>query len=313
MCTELQSNRKLSLLLTGCFKYSETQLKQLEDLGFEISYMESEKYDPLPVDPETVDAVICNFLFTAQAFSIFKNLKFIQLTSAGLDRVPVQEIKESGCLLYNARGVYSIPMAEWALFRVLEHYKQGWFFKNEQDSCRWSKHRGLRELSGTRVAVIGAGNVGQEVAKRFHAMGCKTIGFDIHTNSTDGFDEMQLTSSLLELVDSMDIVVVTAPLLPSTKGLISRDVMLAMKNNSMLVNIARGGLIDQNAMIDVLSERKDLFVALDVFEEEPLSSESPLWKMENVAVSPHNSFVSNGNDERMFNVIYNNLKNFITK
>ena len=306
-------NNKKNLLLTGCFKYSETQFKQLKDLGFKISYMESEKYDSLPLDPETVDAVVCNFLFTAQAFSIFKNLKFIQLTSAGLDRVPVQEIKESGCLLYNARGVYSIPMAEWALFRVLEHYKQGWFFKYEQDSSRWSKHRGLRELSGTRVAVIGAGSVGQEVAKRFQAMGCRTIGFDIHTNPTVGFDEMLLITSLRESVNAMDIVVVTAPLLPSTKRLISRNVMLAMKNNSMLVNIARGGLIDQNAMIEVLSKRKDLFAALDVFEEEPLSSESPLWQMDNVAISPHNSFISNRNDERMFNVIYNNLKNFITK
>lgn len=303
----------MNLLLTGCFKYSDTQLKQLEDLGFSINYMESEKNDPLPLDPGSVDAVVCNFFFTVQPFCQFKNLKFIQLTSAGLDRVPVQEIRESGCLLYNARGVYSIPMAEWTLFRVLEHYKQGWFFKNEQDLTRWTKHRGLRELFGSRVAVVGAGNVGQEVAKRFHAMGCKTIGFDIHTNPTDGFDEMQFTSSLLESVDSMDIVIVTAPLLPSTMGLISRDVMFAMKNNSMLVNVARGGLIDQNAMIEVLSERKDLFAALDVFEEEPLPSESPLWKMENVAVSPHNSFVSNGNDERMFDVIYSNLKNFINK
>lgn len=303
----------MNLLLTGCFKYSETQLKQLVDLGYNIYYMESEKYDSLPLDSDAVDAVVCNFLFTAQPFCKFRNLKFIQLTSAGLDRVPVQEIKESGCLLYNARGVYSIPMAEWALFRVLEHYKQGWFFKNEQDSSRWSKHRGLRELSGTRVAVIGAGNVGQEVANRFHAMGCKTTGFDIHTNPTDGFDEMQLTSSLLESVDTMDIVVVTAPLLPSTQGLISRDVLLAMKNNSMLVNIARGGLIDQNALIEVLSERKDLFAALDVFEEEPLPSDSPLWKLDNVAISPHNSFVSNRNDERMFNVIYNNLESFISK
>lgn len=216
----------MNLLLTGCFKYTETQFKELADLGFDIYYMESEKYGSLPLAPEAVDAVVCNFLFTAQPFCNFKSLKFIQLTSAGLDRVPVQEIQESGCLLYNARCVYSIPMAEWALFRVLERYKQGCFFKKEQDSRRWTKHRGLRELSGSRVAVVGAGNVGQEVARRFHAMGCKTIGFDIHTNPTDGFDEMQLTSSLLELVDSMDIVVVTAPLLPSTKNLISRDVML---------------------------------------------------------------------------------------
>lgn len=275
--------------------------------------MKSEKFDELPLPPMEVDAVVCNYLFTAQSFSQFSNLRFIQLTSAGLDRVPIHEIKASGCLLYNARGVYSVPMAEWALFRVLEHYKYGWFFKKEQDSNSWTKHRGLREIAGTRVAVIGAGNVGQEVAKRFHAMGCKTIGYDIHTNPTEGFDEMQLTSSLCVSINTIDIVIVTAPLLPSTKGLISRTILLSMKQDSMLVNIARGGLIDQDALIEVLAERKDLFAALDVFEEEPLSTDCPLWRMDNVAVSPHNSFVSNGNNERMFSVIYNNLQNFILK
>ncbi len=69
----------------------------------------------------------------------------------------------------NARGVYSIPMAEWAMFRVLEHYKQGWFFRMEQENGRWTKHRGLREVAGIKVAVVGAGNVGQIVAKHFQA------------------------------------------------------------------------------------------------------------------------------------------------
>ena len=107
------------------------------------------------------------------------------------------------------------------------------------------------------------------------------------------------------------MVVVTAPLLPSTRGLISREVLLTMKQNAILVNIARGGLIDEQAMCEVLDERKDLFAALDVFETEPLSANSPLWTMENVAVSPHNSFVSDGNNARMFTVLYQNLKSFI--
>ena len=86
-----------------------------------------------------------------------------------------------------------------------------------------------------------------------------------------------------------------------------------MKENAVLVNIARGGLIDEQAMCEVLTERKDLFVALDVFEAEPLAEGSSLWKLENVAVSPHNSFVSDGNNGRMFNVMHTNLKNFISK
>ena len=300
----------MNLLLTGCFDYTESQKEELTSLGYQIHFMQQEM-GSLPLVATEVDAVVCNGLFLYHNIEEFSNLKFIQLTSAGFDRIPMDYIKSRGILLHNARGVYSVPMAEWALFRVLEHYKQAWFFRDEQEQHRWIKHRGLRELSGSQVAVIGAGNVGQEVAKRFGALGCSVTGFDIHTNRTPFFDEMELTTSLLEHIGIYDVVIITAPLLPSTKGLISFDILNAMKENATLVNIARGGLIDQEALIKVLSKRKDLFAALDVFETEPLEEESMLWKMSNVAVSPHNSFVSDRNSERMFEVIFNNLKDYI--
>lgn len=300
----------MNLLLTGCFKYSEDQMKSLRSLGYKVYFMQQEK-DELPLEAAEVDATVCNGLFLSHDIDAFSRLKLIQLTSAGFDRVPVEKIKECGIELYNARGVYSTPMAEWAVFRVLEHYKQGWFFRKEQKAGRWTKHRGLREVAGIKVAVVGAGNVGQEVAKRFQAFGAETTGFDIHTNETVGFDHMALTETLGEFVGEFDVVVVTAPLLPSTRGLISREVLMAMQQDAVLVNIARGGLIDQQAMYEVLSERKELFAALDVFENEPLTADNPLWKLENVAVSPHNSFVSNGNNKRMFAVMYQNLKTLI--
>lgn len=302
----------MNLLLTGCFNYTESQKQRLASLGYRILFVQQEK-EALPLTAAEVDATVCNGLFLSHNIEDFTNLKFIQLTSAGFDRVPVDYIKAKGIALHNARGVYSVPMAEWALYRVLEHYKQGWFFKNEQEQHQWTKHRGLRELAGSRVAVVGAGNVGQEVAKRFGALGCHVTGFDIHTNSTPFFDEMALTASLLDRIGMYDVVVITAPLLPSTRGLISYDVMKGMKENATLVNIARGGLIDQKALVQVLCERKDLFAALDVFENEPLEEDSPLWSMDNVAISPHNSFVSDRNNERMFDVMYQNLKNFISK
>ncbi len=302
----------MNLLLTGCFKYSEDQMKSLRSLGYTVYFMQQEK-DELPLEAAEVDAAVCNGLFLSHDIDTFSRLKLIQLTSAGYDRVPVEKIKEWGIELYNARGVYSTPMAEWAVFRVLEHYKQGWFFRKEQEAGRWTKHRGLREVAGIKVAVVGAGNVGQEVAKRFQAFGAETTGFDIHTNETVGFDHMALTETLRECVGEYDVVVVTAPLLPSTRGLINREILMAMQQDAVLVNIARGGLIDQQAMYEVLSERKDLFAALDVFENEPLTADNPLWKLDNVAVSPHNSFVSNGNNKRMFAVMYQNLKKIIRR
>ena len=302
----------MNLLLTGCFNYTKEQISVLQDLGCTIQFIQFEN-DALPVAPSEVEAVVCNGLFLSHDIEQFSNLKYIQLTSAGFDRVPMDKIKDHGITIHNARGVYSTPMAEWALFRVLEHYKQGYFFRKEQDSERWTKHRGLREISGIKLAVIGAGNVGQEVAKRFHALGAETTGFDIHTNETVGFNHMALTSTLIERIGEFDVVVITAPLLPSTQGLVSREVMNSLKADSMLVNIARGGLIDEPALCDFLKSRKDVYAALDVFEVEPLPTDSALWQLENVAISPHNSFVSDGNNERMFKVIYENLKEFINK
>lgn len=300
----------MNLLLTGCFQYSDEQKESLRSLGYTLFFMQQER-DELPLDATEVDATVCNGLFLSHDIDAFSCLRLIQLTSAGFDRVPVDKIKTRGIELYNARGVYGVPMAEWAVFRVLEHFKQGWFFRQEQYAGRWTKHRRLREVAGTKVAVVGAGNVGQEVAKRFRAFGAETTGFDIHTDDTDGFDHMALTETLRVRVRDFDVVVVTAPLLPSTRGLINREVLNSMKEGAILVNIARGGLIDEQALCEVLAERKDIFAALDVFEIEPLPDNSPLWKLENVAVSPHNSFVGDGNNERMFAVIYQNLKNFI--
>lgn len=301
----------MNLLLTGCFKYTTKQLDAIKSLGYEVFYMESELYDELPLPSEYVDATVCNYLFTAKDYKDFMNLKLIQLVSAGLDRVPVEQIKAKGCKLFNARGVYSTPMAEWALFRVLEKYKQGWFFKSEQDKKCWIKNREIKEIFGTRVAIIGAGSIGGEVAKRFSVFGAIVDGYDIHTNNQPGFDKMLLIDFFAQNAGQYDVIILTAPLLPSTKGIISKEILLSLKQEAIVVNISRGGLVDEKALVEVLSVRRDLFAALDVFEEEPLLENNPLWKLQNVAISPHNSFVSNGNNERMFNVIYSNLKEFI--
>lgn len=302
----------MNLLLTDCFKYTNEQLHLIKSLGFHVHFLQQES-EPLPLNPSEIDAIVCNGLFLAHNIDDFSKLKFIQLTSAGLDRVPVERIKERRIQLYNARGVYSTPMAEWAVFRVLEYYKQGWWFKKEQSSGRWEKHRGLREISGKRIAVVGAGSVGQEVAKRFHVFNTEITGFDIHTNPLPLFENMELISSLKERIGNFDIIIITAPLLPSTYHLFSSEVLFNIKTNAVLVNIARGGLIDEQSLCDFLQKRQDVFAALDVFEVEPLPIDSLLWDLDNVAISPHNSFVSEGNNKRMFDVIYNNLKTYFNR
>ena len=300
-----------NLLLTGAFPYSEEQKEQLARLGCGIYFMQQEGGD-LSIGASQVEMVVCNGLFLHHDIDVFTNLKYVQLTSAGLDRVPLDKIRERGVVLHNVRGVYGIPMAEWAMFRVLERYKQAACFWERQRRKVWEKHRGLREIMGKRVAIIGAGNVGQEVAKRFAIFGAEVIGYDVRIFVAPAFERVELIDKLVGEVDTFDIVVVTAPLTDQTYHLISEEILVRLKKDAILVNIARGALIDEKALYEVLVERPDVYAVLDVFEREPLADDSPLWRLPNVALSPHNSFVSDGNSERMFSVIYNNLKEYLS-
>ena len=300
----------MRILITGAFNYSEKQLRDLKNFGAEIVFMQQEK-DVLPTPASSIDAVVCNGLFLYHQLREFSSLKYVQLTSAGFDRVPLEEIKAKGIVINNARGVYSIPMAEWALGRILEYFKRFDSFNQSQQRQEWKKNRGIREINGTRAAIIGAGNIGQEVAKRLSAFGSTVTGYDVILGERAFFESVHHIDALVSEIDGYDIVILTAPYTPETHHLISKELLLSMKKEAILVNIARGGLIDTRALIDAMNARPDLYAALDVFEEEPLSQDSPLWTLPNVAISPHNSFVSNGNNARMFSVIYNNLKSFL--
>lgn len=300
----------MNLLLTGAFPYTQEQIASLQNLGCAVYFLQYES-DALPLPAAETHATVCNGLFLHHAIDKFTRLRYIQLTSAGLDRVPMDRITARKIRIHNARGVYGIPMAEWAVFRVLERYKQAEHFREAQKKVLWSKDRSLREIQGTRVAVVGAGNVGQEVAKRFGCFGAEITGFDIRTDLPPGFDCMQPVRTLASAIGEFDIVVITAPLTELTRHLFCETLLSRMKEHAILVNIARGPIVDQEALCRVLKVRPDLFAALDVFEQEPLPACSPLWSLPNVALSPHNSFVSNGNADRMFTIILANLQAFI--
>jgi len=302
----------MRILLTGAFQYNEEQLQMIKELGVEVFFLQQEK-DNLPLQASEIDAVVCNGLFLYHELEGFSSLKYIQLTSAGFDRVPLDEIKKRDIIINNARGVYSIPMAEWALARILERYKHLTTFNCNQKQSVWVKDRNLREINGTSAAIVGAGNIGQEVAKRLSAFGAHTTGYDIFLGDRHYFEEVHHVDALRSEIQKYDIVVLTAPLTDETKHMISGNILDSMKKDAILVNIARGGLVDTSDLINVLRKRKDIYAALDVFEEEPLPNSSPLWQMDNVVVSPHNSFVSNGNNERMFSVIFNNLKQYLNQ
>ena len=295
----------MNLLVTGAWSGAKENIDRLTQLGHTVAFLQQEK-EALPCPYEWVEGVICNGLFLSHPIERFTNLRYIQLTSAGFDRLPMDYVQSHGIEIRNARGVYSIPMAEFALCGVLQLYKQSRFFTENQKNHRWEKHRGLLELNGKTVCIVGCGSVGTECAKRFKAFGCKVIGIDLFIRQDENYNAMLPLTALDATLPDADVVVVTLPLTEETKHLMNEARFTKMKQGAILVNIARGAVVDTEALIAALNGKLSGAV-LDVFEEEPLAESSPLWDMENVILTPHNSFVSDRNGERIDRLILENL------
>lgn len=295
----------MNLLVTGAWAEAKENIEKLKSMGHKVVFMQQEK-DDLPCDYAWVEGVVCNGLFLTHPIKKFHSLRFIQLTSAGFDRVPMDYIKEHGMEIHNAKGVYSIPMAEFAIAGVLELYKQSRFFWDNQKEHKWEKHRGLIELSGKTVVIVGCGDVGIECAKRFRAFGCTVIGVNRTVRKNEVFDRIVPLSDIETVLPKADLVVLTVALTEETRHLMNAERLKLLKETAVLVNIARGRVVDTNALIDCLPNLGG--AVLDVFEEEPLTTDSPLWDMENVIITPHNSFVGSGNNKRMRDVICSNLE-----
>lgn len=296
----------MKLLITGAWRDARKYLASLAKAGHDTLFLQNESNE-LPCEYGWAEGVICNGLFISHPIERFSNLRYIQLTSAGTDRVPMEYVQAQNIEIHNARGVYSIPMAEFAVCAVLQFYKQTAFFHENQKTHGWEKHRGLRELSGKTVCIVGCGSVGTECAKRFAAFDCTVTGVDIQPYENKRFSKMFPLTELDSALVTADIVILTMPLTAQSYHLMNAERLHSMKRDAVLVNISRGNVIDTDALIETLHDHPSFGAALDVFEEEPLAVNSPLWTLSNAIVTPHNSFVGEKNAERLWAVIQNNL------
>lgn len=298
-------------LLTGAYQYTEEQLHMIEKMGWKVTFVKNE-LEPIGVPADQFDAVICNGLFLYNDVAEFKKLKMVQATSTGMDRLPIEYMEKHHIMYYNAKGVYSIPMAEWAVMSILEICKNAHGFFRKQQEHTWGKDRSLLELTGKKVCIIGYGDVGHETAKRLTAFGTEVTAVNRSRVEEDGIISRWLPlDRLTEALSEADIVILCIALTEETRGLLNADRLRLMKQGSILVNVARGALIDEKALTSCLKEGKLRGAALDVFETEPLPAESELWEIPGVIISPHNSFVGDNVSERMFSLIYRNLEKML--
>ena len=299
----------MNLLITGAWNCTDEQLNEIKRMGHSIMFLQQEK-ELLPCDYEWVEGVIGNGLFLFHDISKFTNLHYVQTTSTGLDRIPLDYCKAHGIVVHNAKGVYSIPMAEFAISGILDLIKRKKDFFISQEKHEWKKNRDIAELNGMKVLIVGCGSVGCECAKRLSSFDCDIIGVDIVTFDSPYFSKVFPISNLKGLLCSADIILLSVPLNNDTKNLIDKSILSLLKPTTIIVNLARGEVVNTLDLIDALKNKSISGAVLDVFEEEPLPSDSPLWNCDNVIITPHNSFVSDKNSNRLFELIKRNLSDF---
>jgi len=216
-----------------------------------------------------------------------------QLAAAGLPREDVERI-----VWASSAGVHATPLGEWALFGILALTKGLPLLEADKRDRRWS-HYPVDEVRGTTVLVAGLGEIGREVARLAEAFGMHVLTF----RRTEG--------DLDELLPHADSVVITLPLTAETRGLFHRARIERMKPGAILVNIGRGAVVDEPALIDALRSGHLRGAALDVYATEPLPAGSPLWELENVILSPHTAAQSIHENERIIELFADNLRRYL--
>lgn len=294
------------------YDYGEEKMNEIKKLGYEIVYMnEKEIYNNQNIND--IDVLVCYNPFEKIDMDKFTKLKLIQLSSIGVDQAPIDYIKRNNIILSNNKGGYSIPIGEWIILKILEIYKNSLYFYKNQENRDWKINTNLLELYNKNVGFIGTGTIAIEAAKRLQGFGVNIYGLNTKGRSVDYFDKCFCVNDMDEFLLECDVLVVSIPYTKETHHLIDAKVIDKMKDGCVLINIARGSIINEIDLIEKIKQGKFLGVALDVFEQEPLEKESPLWDLDNVILTPHNCWISENRNNRRFEVIYENLKKFKNK
>lgn len=213
-------------------------------------------------------------------------IRWVHAASAGVDVLMFPALWDSDIPITNARGVFDRSIADYVLGAVLLFAKDFVGNLRYQRERQW-RHRDTERIDGRQVLVVGAGSIGGEVSMLLRAVGMTVTGVARSAREDDRFDRVEAADSLHALLPAADFVVITAPLTESTHGLFDRRAFAAMKPDARLINVGRGPIVNTADLVNALQQGEIGGAALDVFEEEPLPPDHPLWALDNVMISAH--------------------------
>lgn len=273
------------------------------------------------IETKIADAdVLFTQSLTAEQFLSAKKLRWIHSPAAAVHLFMYPELINSDVILTNARDVHAPVVAEQVMammFAIARRIPESVRFQLKHvwaQGIFWDEGLSPTELGGATLGLVGLGSIGRNVASRASAMGMKVIAVREHAGrpKPEHVDEVLPTSQLDKLLSRSDYVVLSPPVTPATRGMIGRAQLAAMKKDGYLINVGRGPLVDEAALIEALREHRIAGAALDVFDQEPLPPDSPLWDLENLLILPHTGGMTNKMWDRHYAVFAENLRRFLS-
>jgi phosphoglycerate dehydrogenase-like enzyme len=272
---------------------ADPDLKLLEQLPPETNLAVGnsvEAFERLADEADVILAWSASGKLLREVFAMCPKVRWVHSRSAGLDTVLFPELIESPVPLTNGRGVFSQSLGEFALAAILYFAKDLRRMIANQQAGRWEQFD-ITEISGQTVGIVGYGDIGRAVATRVRAMGMRILAVKRQGPSLYNVDplvnQIFLPAARVEMIAQCDYIVCAAPLTPDTRGLIGEAEFAAMKPNAVIINIGRGPVIDEAAMVRTLTEHRIKGAALDVFDTEPLPAGHAFYSLDNVLLSPH--------------------------
>jgi phosphoglycerate dehydrogenase-like enzyme len=272
------------------------------------------RYDRILDELPNTD-IFVGFSLRPEQFAVARKLKWIHSTAAGVGQLMYPELRASGIEVTNASGVHRIQMAEHILGTLIALARRFPDYFRYQQQSRWSQQElwnapvRPRELRGQILLFIGFGAIGREVAKIMRPLGMRVWAVTRSGSAEEGLaDHVFPASKLHEALPQADFIVLAAPETPETRKMMGAREFALMKPSAYFVNVSRGALVDEPALISALEQRKIAGAALDVASQEPLPTESPLWKLDNAFITPHMSAVSEHLWERQTDLLMENLE-----
>jgi len=293
----------------------------------ETCHNEAEVSAALARHPAT--EVLYSFHVPADVLEVAPGLRWLQLHSAGADHLLQQSIMGSKVLITTTSGIHAIPIAEHVFAAILAHRWRVPLWLRHQRARKWPRQRwrlyARPELRGSTLGILGYGSIGREVGRLGQAFGMRVLalrrsaeraerGYSVPgTGDPEGVipERLYQPKDLHQMLPQCDYVVIALPSTPATRHFVGKAELRAMKPTAFLVNVARGALVDEEALIRALREGWIAGAGLDVFELEPLPEDSPLWGMENVLISPHVAGFSPHYDERAVALFAQNLRRYL--